>query len=82
MFYTRYEHDLCFVENSRICTPNIEAAWLRLRLTNSKDIMICCVYLPPDGDVDLGLDELHLLMEDVNLYPRHDVIFLGDFNID
>ena len=44
--YTRSNREFHVVEDSHICTPNIEAVWLKLSLKKARDTYVCCVYRP------------------------------------
>ncbi len=80
--YTNSDRTFVEVLNSHICTPDIEAVWLKLSLERAHDTYICSVYRAPDGNVDRGIDTLCQQIENLGITFRDDIIFLGDFNVD
>ena len=64
------------------CTPNLEYIFVELRLPNARKILVGGLYRQPDASVDAILDEFDVLNNDMNMSHSHDVLYLGDMNID
>ena len=47
-----------------------------------KKSVICNIYRPPEGDMNIFIDELETLVEDILELKISNMYFLGDFNID
>ena len=64
------------------CTPHTEFLNVELRLPNARKILVNGIYRPPDGLVDQALSELDNAALELNLAHSHDVLYLGDMNVD
>ena len=82
LVYTRNHYGIQLVENSCICTPNIEKLWLKVNLKQSRPIYIACIYQPPDAATDASIRDLENMFLDIEIPSNADIICIGDFNID
>ncbi len=82
LIYTTLKRNFEEIENSHVCTPNIESHWIRLKLTNAHDTYICNMYRPPDGNISDASETLEHQLINLDIPLNADVLFLGDVNID
>ena len=80
--YIRDHYDFSLVDNSFICSPDIEMVWIKLSLKSSKPTYICSFYRPPDGSIPNFISHLENCIEEIIDDPLSDILFLGDSNID
>ncbi len=64
-----------------ICRPHIETLVLQLKLPSVKEIYYIGVYRPPDGNVELFIHDLEVIMYSLTDKPNYEVNVLGDINI-
>ena len=64
-----------------ISNDNLEIQWLRIKNTNSKNILLGNMYRPPTGKVQLAIKSVDLGLQTLKK-EREDVFLVGDFNID
>ena len=64
-----------------ISDKHIEAQWTQIIRKHCKNIVICNLYRPPGGDLELALKYLNNAINSVNR-NKNDLYILGDFNID
>ena len=70
--------DATIIKNVK-CSDTI---WLKIKIRNSVDLFIGCVYMPTQGSLkQLCIDRYNLLEEDICLFQsKGRVLLLGDFN--
>ena len=59
----------------------IEAQWTQINRENCKNIVICNIYRPPEGDLDKALKYLNTCLKSINR-SKSDLYILGDLNVD
>ena len=64
------------------CTPDIEVAWLNMRLPNTRVIYYGLVYRPPSGNVATFIEILDSYIMDFRTMGNCEVNIFGDMNID
>ena len=60
---------------------DIESLWFEMIMPNSKNIITCIIYRPPDGDIEDFCETLTNDTNDISLVGNRDIFILGDFNI-
>ena len=63
-----------------ISNGHVEAHWVYIHKPNCKDVIVCNVYRPPNGDLQKAITYLDDCLKTVNL-RKMDVFMLGDFNV-
>ena len=63
-----------------ISNDNIEAQWTLIHRPNCKNIMVCNVYRPPNGNLDKSVKYLSDCLNTLNL-SKLNLFILGDLNI-
>jgi len=61
-------------------TPNIESVWIEIKPTNSKPLLVCTVYRPPDAAVEQWLTDFETQVETAYASQAH-ILVMGDLNI-
>ena len=84
---TNLEVESFYIIESLACTrkpelenSNIETSWCEIQLPNSAPFLVCTIYRPPSMSavwIDLFEEELSIAQT-----TGHEIIFIGDFNID
>ena len=82
LIYYKSNRNVNLIQNSHLCTPDVELCWIELSLPNSRPTYICPVYRAPDGSNLKFLECLDSSLSNPNLTLNSDQIVLGDFNID
>ncbi len=80
--YARMAYDFTLIEESQICTPDIESFWVKLSLKSARPTFINVFYRPPDGLVSNFIDKI---VEDMTRHVTNsasDILMMGDANID
>ncbi len=67
--------ELCF------SLPSIEALVCKLKLKNTRDIYIICIYRPPEGDIKEFVRVLTDILLELRTKPNVELLIGGDFNI-
>ncbi len=73
-------YELC--NTSSICSNSLETLWATLKLPKARPIELCGFYRPPDAKYDQSLTEFENQCTARELSLSHDIVFLGDCNID
>ena len=63
------------------CTADYEILTLTIKLVNTRDWFLICVYRPPEGKVKSFCDKLELIVSDVRQKPNVEITVIGDVNI-
>ena len=61
------------------CSVNIEAQWLKIVRDNSKNIVLCNIYRPPDGNLDKAITYMNQCLKVLNMV-KTDIFIMGDWN--
>ena len=69
------------VQDLDISSNNIEAQWSVIHRPHCKDVVVCNLYRPPDGDLDKAIDYLGDSAGTFDL-DKTDLFLIGDFNVD
>ena len=56
------------------CTPHLEAQWMKIERPNARNIILCNMYRPPEGDTDKAIGHLNKCLQTINsakndIYP-------------
>ena len=78
-YNSRYEVKL--YENGVNCSSHVDTAWMSIKLKNTRDIMLCSLYRPPDGNIDSCLREIADQVEDIGVPQNEDITLIGDCNV-
>ena len=70
-----------FVRRGDLESDSFEAVWIEVKPTNSKPLLICAVYRPPDSPIDQWLSGLEDQIESAYTTDSH-ILIMGDFNVD
>ena len=62
-------------------TKDLESQWIEIDRENARNIIICNMYRPPAGDIDIAISTLNRHLASLNLTRKY-LFILGDFNID
>ena len=62
-------------------TDDNECLWIRISRPKCKPISLCCVYRPPNSDLEKFIFSLKNSIENIVL-KYSDIVLLGDFNVD
>ena len=71
-------HHLAELDKS---TADIESQWVELSFANQKNVIVCNLYRPPQGDTNQYLKYIESCLECFD-YVRKDLFIMGDANID
>ena len=63
------------------CSDFIECQWVELSFPKQKNVIICNLYRPPQGNIKKFLEYVESCMERID-YVRKDLFIMGDTNID
>ena len=80
--YVSLKYDFTLVEGSVTCSKDVESGWLKLSLKRACPTYLCIFYRPPDGDIQLTLDNIENGFYEYEERPDSDIVCLGDMNID
>ena len=69
-----------FMRRTDIETPDIESVWIEMKPRNSKPILICTVYRPPDSNLDQWLEGLEVQINSAYTGSAH-IVVMGDINV-
>ena len=61
-------------------SEHIEAQWLYFHRQHCKDMVLCNIYRPPNGDLKKAIDYLDICLKTLNL-SKINLFLLGDYNI-
>ena len=61
-------------------SKHIEAQWVVIHRAHSRDIVVCKMYRPPDGDLSKAVTYLGDSINSLDLH-KLDFFMLGDFNV-
>ena len=62
------------------CSPFLEAQWIKIERKNANNLVLCNLYRPPNGDLDMAIDYLNQCLPSINL-AKSDLFILGDWNV-
>ena len=65
-----------------VCTPDYEILTIRIKLVNTRDWYLICVYHPPEGKIKSFCDIIEVIVADLRQKPNIEITVLGDINID
>ena len=68
--------------NWNVCTPDIEAQWLKLSLPQTRPTFLVNVYRPPDGNLNFAINILENKIHDIYSEAPGDIVLMEDFNVD
>ena len=77
---TKHATDCEYLPDISKSSADIEAQWLIIYSPKCRNILICNVYRPPNGNVKKAIDYLDECLVDFDL-ERTDVFIMGDMNI-
>ena len=60
---------------------NIESFWFEVIMPNSKNVIVCVLYRPPDGNISEFCEILTTDTNDISITGNKDIFILGDYNI-
>ena len=63
-----------------ICSSFLEAQWLKIDSKNAKNIIICNLYRPPEGNLAEVIQYLNKCLHSLNT-TKADIFILGDLNV-
>ena len=69
------------LEQFCISNNDIECQWLEVMNLNQRNIVLCNLYRPLQGDVERFVAHLELCLENIDITTK-DVFIMGDVNID
>ena len=64
-----------------VSNENIEAQWVLIHRPHCKNMVVCNVYRPPNGDLGKAVKYLDDCLKTINM-SKIDLFLLGDFNVD
>ena len=75
---------LCTVPNwtASKCNTSIETVWIKIKYPKNRPTYLCGIYRPPDGDIEMALQQLDEDISDVTDNVECELALLGDVNID
>ena len=62
------------------CTPHLEAQWMKVERPTVKNIILCNMYRPPEGDLSKAIEYLNKCIQQLNS-AKCDIFILGDWNV-
>ena len=62
------------------CKTNIEAQWLKIPRNKVKNIILCNVYRPPTGYLDMAIKYMNQCLKAINV-GKSEIFILGDWNV-
>ena len=60
---------------------NIESFWFEIIMPNSKNVIVCVLYRPPDGNISEFCEILTADTNAISITGNKDIFILGDYNI-
>ena len=60
----------------------LECIFVEISQQNTSDVIIGCIYRPPNTDVSLFNSDLLVILNILNKYNKMPVFIMGDFNLD
>ena len=63
-----------------ICNFHIEAQWIKVQRKCAKNIILCNLYRPPDGDLAKAIEYMTKSLQSVNS-AKNDIFIMGDWNV-
>ena len=64
-----------------ISCKNVECHWVKVMLEKQRNIIICNVYRPPQGNMKCFVEYMENVLENIDS-EREDIIIMGDMNVD
>ena len=64
-----------------VSSPDLELQVLEFRRKNARDLILFNVYRPPNGNVDLMIQQMNMVISNIQRLERKDLLVLGDFNV-
>ena len=77
----KYSHKVKELPNLCLSNGNIEMHGLQIRNDQCKNIVVCNLYRPPKGNLDLFIKQVDECLDSINL-KKNDIFILGDWNVD
>ena len=69
------------IEESSSITPEMEQLWIRIAKPNAGTKIVANIYRPPNGSVQTALTNLSNATKIAQDTSRHELVIVGDFNI-
>ena len=73
--------DVYVQEEQSLSNRHIEMQWLQITRKHAKNILLCNIYRPPEGKVELAIQHLENALKQLRK-SNMEIIMLGDLNID
>ena len=75
------DYDPDTISHYNVSNRDIEAQWVVIKRNHCKKIILCNVYRPPEGNVDIALETLTNSLSNMPDLDKSDLVLLGDFNV-
>ena len=76
------DYDLDTISHYNVSNRDIEAQWVVIKRNHCKKIILCNVYRPPEGNVDIALETLTNSLSIMPDLDKSELVLLGDLNVD
>ena len=65
-----------------VCSPDLEAQWLKLTFPETRPTYIVNIYKPPTGNVEGAFNKIQETMQSLQTNSLRDYVVMGDVNVD
>ena len=73
--------DYLVLDKLSVSEPFLEALWVKIRRSHCKDLVICNLYRPPEGNLQKALNHLNASLHNLNM-SKIDLYIMGDMTVD